>query len=99
LRRPLLVFWSLFILQLLAACGNSAGTALPPSGRATTAALPAPSMPTARPATALPAPQPSAALAAPTAEAAIPEGVTAEGYHMLGRPDAPVTLTMYSDFL
>jgi hypothetical protein len=33
------------------------------------------------------------------AEATIPQGVTAEGYHVLGRPDAPVTLTMYSDFL
>jgi hypothetical protein len=28
----------------------------------------------------------------------IPEGRTAEGYHVLGRADAPVTITFYSDF-
>jgi hypothetical protein len=32
-------------------------------------------------------------------EQAIPQGLTPEGYHELGRADAPVTLVMYSDFL
>jgi hypothetical protein len=32
-------------------------------------------------------------------EGGIPQGLTAEGYHVLGRPDAPVTLITYSDFL
>jgi hypothetical protein len=104
LRRTLLVFWPLLILQLLAACGTDAAPVAAPGDRATAAPQPAASAPTAaaataRPPTALPATQPSTAPAAPTAEAAIPEGLTGEGYHMLGRPDAPVTLTMYSDFL
>ncbi len=29
----------------------------------------------------------------------LPRGRTAEGYHYLGNPDAPVTITVYSDFL
>jgi hypothetical protein len=33
------------------------------------------------------------------ASGAIPEGITPEGYHFLGRADAPATLVMYSDFL
>ena len=84
---------------LLAACGNAASQATSPSPGAS-ATRPVPS--TAVPATAaqpLPtalAPQPSAA---PDALAGIPESTTPEGYHILGRPDAPVTLTMYSDFL
>jgi hypothetical protein len=41
-----------------------------------------------------------AAQPVPTAaEAAITQGVTPEGYHFLGRSDAPATLVMYSDFL
>jgi hypothetical protein len=42
---------------------------------------------------------PTAGAAEPGATAAIPESLTPEGYHVLGRPDAPVTLVMYSDFL
>lgn len=29
----------------------------------------------------------------------LPRGLTPEGYHYLGRPDAPVTMVIYSDFL
>jgi hypothetical protein len=42
---------------------------------------------------------PTAGAAEPAASGAIPESLTPEGYHVLGRPDAPVTLVMYSDFL
>jgi protein-disulfide isomerase len=42
---------------------------------------------------------PTAGAAQPGAAAAIPDSLTPEGYHVLGRPDAPVTLVMYSDFL
>jgi hypothetical protein len=38
------------------------------------------------------------AAAAPPAEA-LPQGITAEGHHYLGRGDAPVTLIEYGDFL
>ena len=100
---------------VLVACGNAstpaaqpAPTAAPsnppagaPSNTRATAALSAAQPTTARaPDTARPA-APTTTLAAPTTAPAsgIPEGVTAEGYHYLGRPDAPVTLVMYSDFL
>jgi hypothetical protein len=60
--------------------------------------------PTASPPTATaPAPAPATAVP-PTAPAigeanALPTSQTAEGYQTLGSPDAPLTLTMYSDFL
>jgi hypothetical protein len=42
----------------------------------------------------------TAAVPQPTAmSGALPEGLTPEGYHYLGRADAPATLVMYSDFL
>ncbi len=85
--------WLLALLALLAACGNATipQAAAPPQPTA------APPQPTAAPA----ATQPAAPTAMPSsvAAAAIPEGLTPEGYHLLGRADAPVTLTMYSDFL
>lgn len=90
---------------LLAACTVQPGPAplatLPPSPTAVRAA----------PATASPAPTSVAApTMAPTAPvlasgdvtgpyAGIPRSRTPEGYHVLGNPDAPVTLVMYSDFL
>jgi hypothetical protein len=41
----------------------------------------------------------TAAPQATIASGTIPEGLTPEGYHFLGRADAPATLVMYSDFL
>jgi hypothetical protein len=96
---------------LLLACGTSSTPAgqLPPPTAPSSAGATAPSAPaTAAPVAAQPAQAPAATAAAPTASQAeptaaaaggIPEGVTAEGYHYLGRPDAPATLVMYSDFL
>jgi hypothetical protein len=101
----------LALLGLLAACGNAAPAAQSPPTAAPTAALPAtPPTPTAAPtiarATATAPPAATApvavATAAPqvtTASGAIAEGLTPEGYHFLGRADAPATLVMYSDFL
>ena len=82
--------WAVLALSMLAACGNQpspAGTA-PTSAAAiaaTAAGTPAPAAPTAS--------------AAQAGDAAIPSSLTPEGYHVFGRPDAPVTLVMYSDFL
>lgn len=50
------------------------------------------------------APQLPTLNALPTADTlelytSLPQSVTSEGYHVLGAPDAPVTLVMYSDFL
>lgn len=84
---------------LLAACGNAASQATSPSPGASATRSAAPTAAPAPAAQAQPtalAPQPSAA---PDALASIPESTTPEGYHILGRADAPVTLTMYSDFL
>lgn len=95
------------VVGLLAACGTT--TAERPtapaaaSQGATTAATVAAS--TSAPASAATAPA-SAATAAPAASAAvqpsyngIPTSRTAEGYHVLGRADAPVTIEFFSDFL
>ena len=93
--RVVLRCWAVLALALLAACGNQSS----PAALAPTAAAPPPTRASAAPPTV-------AAVSAPTAgavqqgdAAAIPSGLTPEGYHMLGRPDAPVTLVMYSDFL
>ena len=82
---------------------SSAGASAPsaPATAAPVAAQPTQAqgaLTTAPPATAA---APPASQAEPTAAAAggIPEGVTAEGYHYLGQPNAPATLVMYSDFL
>jgi protein-disulfide isomerase len=98
--------WAVLMLGILAACGNQSI----PTGTAPTAAA----LPPTRALAALPtgaaviaptvagtqAPAPTAGAAQPENPAAsIPDGLTPEGYHVLGRPDAPVTLVMYSDFL
>ena len=83
------------------AAPSPAPSPAPPVSAAATAA------PTAEPtgapaaATAAPTAEPTGAPAAaePTPPPGLAQGRTAEGYHVLGDPDAPVTLTMYSDFL
>jgi hypothetical protein len=105
---------ALLFVGLLLACGNASTPAAQPAPTIARAAAPATASNSA-PATAAVSTQPTQARAAsatapaapatvaaePTAASAsgISEGVTAEGYHYLGRPDAPVTLVMYSDFL
>ena len=42
---------------------------------------------------------PSPSASPQTAGAVIPQGLTPEGYHVLGRPDARVTIEDFSDFL
>jgi protein-disulfide isomerase len=102
--RVMLRVWAMFVLSLLAACGSQPSPASP----APTAAQPtrAPAVPTAAAVSAptvvasqVTAAAPTAGAAEPAASGAIPESLTPEGYHVLGRPDAPVTLVMYSDFL
>jgi len=59
-----------------------------------------PPAPTAPPATT--APQLPTLNALPDTDGlytSLPQSITSEGYHVLGAPDAPVTLVMYSDFL
>jgi hypothetical protein len=106
-KRTLKHFLALFALGMLAACGTASGPAAiaPTSRPANTPALsPATAVapPTAA-APAAPAATQPASTAGPAPEAtateAIPEGLTAEGYHQLGSAEAPVTLVMYSDFL
>jgi protein-disulfide isomerase len=105
--RIMLRCWAVLLLGVLAACGSqptpasiAPTAAAPPPTRApaappTVAALIAPTAAVAQ----APATAPSAATAQPGNAAAIPSSLTPEGYHVLGRPDAPVTLVMYSDFL
>lgn len=93
-------------VALLAACGTPLPeqAAAPSPTTAPAASAPAPSAPVApaptggaqgaEPTEATPAP----AVQVTTAEG-LPQGRTPEGYPVLGDPDAPVTLTMYSDFL
>src|SRR5215217_8392495 len=99
-RARILGFWALSAF-ILSACGNAvAPTTLTPSQSPATPAPPAPTQPAptaaAQPSTSASAEQTAAPL---EVDRDIPEGTTAEGYHTLGRDDAPVTLTMYSDFL
>jgi hypothetical protein len=106
IRRALL----LALLGLLAGCGNAAPvaqslpTAIPIVARPTippapTSAPTIASVATAPPAAAAPVAAATTAPQPASANGAIPEGLTPEGYHFLGRADAPATLVMYSDFL
>lgn len=96
--RALLYLWAMLTLGLLAACGGATST---PGATAPTGAQPTRAPATAAPPAAATAPvRPTVAAPQPTATASgIPEGLTPEGYHVLGRADAPVTLINYSDFL
>ena len=91
----------IFLLPLAALLWACSSTSSPPSSAAPTAgALPPTSAPTLPPPTS--APPTARADTAPAAEAAAPtpaveEHITAEGYHALGRADAPSTIVMYSD--
>ena len=114
LNRVMLRCWAGLALALLASCGSQpipaspAPTAAAPPPRTpatptataviapTAAAVIAPTVAASQ----MPTTAPTAGAAQPeNPAAAIPDGLTPEGYHMLGRPDAPVTLVMYSDFL
>jgi protein-disulfide isomerase len=92
--RAMLRCWAVLALGVLAACGSQP---IPASPAPTAAAQPtrAPSVAASQ----APSAAPTASAAQPGNSAAIPDSLTPEGYHMLGRPDAPVTLVMYSDFL
>ena len=103
-RRTIIAVWAALAVGALAACGN---TSAPAELASSTAPIPTHAAPTqaADSATTRVAPAPAAepaataALPATAGPDAIPEGRTPEGYHLLGRADAPVTLVMYSDFL
>ena len=104
--RVMLRCWALLVLGLLAACGSQPIPASPAAPTAAAQPTRAPAAPTAATAIAPTAAASQAPVAAPTAGAAqpgnsaiIPNSLTPEGYHMLGRADAPLTLVMYSDFL
>jgi protein-disulfide isomerase len=97
----------LIFALFLASCGTSNSS----PGSAPVASEPAPTLPSptvvepTSPATAAaeaapsPAPTAARATAVPQNEGALATSKTAEGYQVLGDPNAPVTLTMYSDFL
>jgi protein-disulfide isomerase len=104
-RHTTLYLGAIAALSVLAACGgasedaSSAPTAASPT-RALASSPPAPvATPTAATLAATVSAPTAAAAQAVTGEMAIPQGLTPEGYHTLGRADAPVTLVMYSDFL
>lgn len=81
--------WVLALLALvlvLVACGSEA------------ASIPTAIAPSQAPSTALATEEP-AVTAAPSVFAALPQSRTAEGYYVLGKPDAPGTIEFYSDFL
>ncbi|MGQ9928214.1 MAG: Rcas_1661 family thioredoxin-like (seleno)lipoprotein [Chloroflexaceae bacterium] len=87
-----MVLWS-------SACSGQAGqqAPLPSPAREAPASITSPVTSPPRTATVM---TPGAATSAATAiYAGVPHSRTPEGYHLLGNPEAPVTLVMYSDFL
>jgi hypothetical protein len=95
------------LVAVLVGCGNVNAPAAqtgPTAGAPPTAPPPATAAQAPATAVAPAATRPASATAAqppaPTAgQSGLSEGLTPEGYHYLGRADAPVTLVMYSDFL
>lgn len=93
------------MLFTLAACSapaaNTPATSPAAPAPATAVAAPtlAPSAATSAPATVADAPTLAPSAAATAGLDALPTSKTAEGYQSLGDPNAPLTLTMYSDFL
>ncbi|HEU5087341.1 MAG TPA: hypothetical protein VFT99_07840 [Roseiflexaceae bacterium] len=95
------ILMPLVLAAFLAGCTSAAtqqtpaavATLAPTSGAPTAVPTAAPATePTAAP-TAVPVAEPTAAPAANTVDG----GVTEQGYHFLGRADAPATIVMYSD--
>ncbi len=84
----------------LAACsgprGSEAPTPSPPAPPATATAPPSVASPPGAAPTATPG---AAASTLSEVYPGVPRSRTPEGYHLLGNPEAPVTLVMYSDFL
>lgn len=87
-----------------AASPSSAPADTPTVAATPSATATVPASPTV--AQAAPSPQPATATTAPSASVApentfagLQQSTTAEGYPVLGNPDAPITITMYSDFL
>jgi len=101
--RRIVYCWALLALGLLAACGGDTRPAAQAPSQTPAATAPQPPATTSGPTATQPMPavSPSAGqdATAPAASDNIPQSVTPEGYHVLGRAGAPVTLTMYSDFL
>jgi len=103
---PLVLLFTL-TCGLLAACGSQATA--PAAAPSPPAVAPSAAAPPATAAVVAPTELPTVvAIVAPTSAAGanadgpydgIAQGRTAEGYHLLGAADAPVTLVMYSDFL
>lgn len=90
------------VVWLVACSGQTTREALPPSPTAqapasVTTLAPSPVAPSPRAAT--PVAPGGAASATFEVYAGVPRSRTPEGYHVLGNPEAPVTLVMYSDFL
>ncbi len=102
-RRPTARWLALLVTLLaIAACGNgdssTARSAATASGvvasSATTASAPASATTSAdAPST------PASAAVTVAGYAALPQSKTPEGYYVLGDPNAPATITFYSDFI
>ena len=88
--RAALVFTG--VLLALAACGAAAPGASPPGADTTPARSDAQEQGGAAPAS-------DQSPAAPGDYNDIPQSTTPEGYHVLGRADAPALIQHYSDFL
>ncbi|MCA1553304.1 MAG: hypothetical protein LC737_02895 [Chloroflexi bacterium] len=87
----------LILMFALSACGAQGATAVAPTSTAAPTTAAPRALSTAAPASAA-VPTSTAIAPAPTASA-LSESVNPSGEHVLGKPDAPITLTDYSDFL